>query len=335
MFPKVKTFKFRLKNTNESSLNIMAGAVNFVWNYCNDTSMQYLDKQGKWLSGFDLGYLTAGCSKDLPINAQSIKAIAHEYALRAIEDTKERIRQEEEKKKAAALQAKIDALHAVEASHDLNELMVIPDEVFAELLEGHTIAYNHKKAKEEEERLLKEAEAKKEKERLAAIEKAEEERRQRVAKEQEAERIRLEKVRQDQEAKDKEFERERNRIRQEQEAFEKKKAEFEASQKALVEQQRRTVELEEAKKIAAQEALKRAEYEAKEIAFQARLEKERKEQEMAEKPDKVKLANLGIAIGNLLAVPITLSTKASKERYNAACNQITDAIDQYLTFPKK
>jgi IS605 OrfB family transposase len=87
----MKTFKFRLKNPNLSKLSTMAGAVNFVWNYCNDTSIQYLDKRNKWLSGFDLGYLTAGCSKDLPINAQSVKEVAHEYALRRIKSKKRKL----------------------------------------------------------------------------------------------------------------------------------------------------------------------------------------------------------------------------------------------------
>jgi putative transposase len=78
----MKTFKFRLKNKNLAQLSKMGGSVNFVWNYCNDTSIQYLDKYNKWLSGFDLAYLTVGCSKDLSLNAQTIQAIAHEFATR-------------------------------------------------------------------------------------------------------------------------------------------------------------------------------------------------------------------------------------------------------------
>jgi len=88
----MKTFSFRLKSKNVGSLQKMAGAVNFVWNYCNDTSIQYLDKYGKWLSGYDLGYLTAGCSRDLPINAQTIQAISHEYATRKRAAKKRKLR---------------------------------------------------------------------------------------------------------------------------------------------------------------------------------------------------------------------------------------------------
>lgn len=245
-----------------------------------------------------------------------------------IEGEKEKIRVEEERKRAEALQAKIDALHAVNASHDLNELMVIPDEVFAELLEQHTIAYNHKKAREEEERLFKEAEAKKEKDRLATIEKAEEERRQQVAREQAAERIRLEEIRRAQDVKDKELEWELNRIRQEQENFEKKKAEFEAKQKALVEQQRRNVELEEAKKKAAQEALKEAE-------IKAQLEKDRIAQELELAPDKAKLANLADRIYGLIKEAPEVKTQASKQVLLQAIQQLKEVAASLMQKSKK
>lgn len=78
----IVTYKFRLKSTGKKQLSLMGQSVNFVWNYCNDTSIQYLDKYNKWLSGFDLDYLTAGCSKNLPINSQTIQAIAQQFAIR-------------------------------------------------------------------------------------------------------------------------------------------------------------------------------------------------------------------------------------------------------------
>lgn len=298
-----------------------------------------------------------------------------------VEGEKEKIKVEEERKRAEALQAKIDALHAVGASHDLVELQVIPDEVFAELLEQHTIAYNHKKAKEEEERLFKEAEVQKEKDRIAeeariykrtmdrasqllaagvyfdktkdayvslpdgviigveGLKTMTDEAFEAITKEV----IKLTFARRKKEAEDlAEFNRQKTiqegeaeKLRLQQEHFIKEKAAFEATRKAQEDEKRRVEELEAAKKKAAEEALKLAEYEAKEIAFQARLEKERKDQEMAEAPDKVKLANLGLAIENLLAIPIVLSTKTSKERYQAACNLITEVIDKYLMSPKK
>lgn len=77
----MKTFKFRIKG-NTKELSRMAGAVNFIWNFANQTSIEYLDKKGKWLSGYDLGKLTAGCSKDLQIQYQTIESVVQEYAIR-------------------------------------------------------------------------------------------------------------------------------------------------------------------------------------------------------------------------------------------------------------
>lgn len=77
----VITHKFRLKSKNLRHLTRMAKAVNFVWNYVNDTSIQYLDKKSKWLSGYDLTKLTAGCSKELGIPARAIQLVALTYAL--------------------------------------------------------------------------------------------------------------------------------------------------------------------------------------------------------------------------------------------------------------
>lgn len=87
----MKTFRFRLKNTNTHHLNKMAGAVNFVWNYCNETSLEYIEKKDKWLSCFDLAHLTAGCSEYLSINAQSIQRVAHEFVGRRMQSKKRKL----------------------------------------------------------------------------------------------------------------------------------------------------------------------------------------------------------------------------------------------------
>lgn len=76
------TFKYRLKNSASlKELERMSRAVNFTWNYCNDVSMQYLDKQGKWLTGYDLDRLTVNCSKDLGLHSHSIKLTCHCHAV--------------------------------------------------------------------------------------------------------------------------------------------------------------------------------------------------------------------------------------------------------------
>lgn len=75
----MKTFRFRLKSKNISYLEKAKHDVNFVWNYCNDTGIQYLDKYEKWLSYYDLCALTVGCSKELLINSQTIQCICSRY----------------------------------------------------------------------------------------------------------------------------------------------------------------------------------------------------------------------------------------------------------------
>lgn len=70
------TYKFRLKNKNLSRLSEMARSVNFVWNYVNDVSLQYLEKRGQWLSGYDACKLTAGCAKDLGLLARVIQMVS-------------------------------------------------------------------------------------------------------------------------------------------------------------------------------------------------------------------------------------------------------------------
>jgi len=60
----------------------MAGAVNFVWNYCNETSFNCIRNKSKFLSGFDLNNLTKGCAKELGISSVTVQAVCEEYAVR-------------------------------------------------------------------------------------------------------------------------------------------------------------------------------------------------------------------------------------------------------------
>lgn len=87
----VKTFKFRLKNTGVNHLSKMSDSVNFVWNYCNDVSVEYLDKHYKWLSGYNLDSLTGGCSKQLLINSKTVQLVCHEFATRRIQFKKRKL----------------------------------------------------------------------------------------------------------------------------------------------------------------------------------------------------------------------------------------------------
>lgn len=60
----------------------MSGSVNYVWNYCNETSFRTLQNNNRLLTGFDLSKLTTGCSKELGLHSQTVQSICEEYAVR-------------------------------------------------------------------------------------------------------------------------------------------------------------------------------------------------------------------------------------------------------------
>lgn len=70
----------------------MARSVNFVWNYCNETSFEAIRRDSKWLSGFDLQKLTKGSSKELRLSSTTVQEICQEYALRRIQFKKRKLR---------------------------------------------------------------------------------------------------------------------------------------------------------------------------------------------------------------------------------------------------
>jgi IS605 OrfB family transposase len=54
-------------------------AVNFVWNYCNETQRKAVKDGRKWLTAFDLNYLTAGSCTELNLPANSITAVCKQF----------------------------------------------------------------------------------------------------------------------------------------------------------------------------------------------------------------------------------------------------------------
>ena len=79
----MRTYSYRIKDGNVSKqLNKLAKAVNFVWNYCNETSYYAIKNRRKFLSKYDFRPLTKGASKELPINSQTVQAISDEYVTR-------------------------------------------------------------------------------------------------------------------------------------------------------------------------------------------------------------------------------------------------------------
>ena len=89
----VTTLRYRLKDSSKiSRLDQLARSVNFVWNYCNETSFNAIRNHGKWLSAIDLKNLTSGSAKDLGISSVTVQAICEEYAIRRIQFKKRKLR---------------------------------------------------------------------------------------------------------------------------------------------------------------------------------------------------------------------------------------------------
>lgn len=77
------TNKYRIKDRAlRNKLREMSYSVNFVWNYCNETSFEYIKKKSTWLSNYDLHKLTNGCAKELNLNSTTIQSICDEYVTR-------------------------------------------------------------------------------------------------------------------------------------------------------------------------------------------------------------------------------------------------------------
>lgn len=89
----ILTYKYRIKDSSSSHvLNKMAGAVNFCFNYCNETSFNAIRNNSEWLSDFDLNNLMSGASKELGIHSQTLQAISAEYVSRRKQFKKRKLR---------------------------------------------------------------------------------------------------------------------------------------------------------------------------------------------------------------------------------------------------
>ncbi len=87
----MKTLKLRIKDKHAKVLTGLAGQVNFVWNYVNDLSYNYLKKHNKFLSAYDLAPYTKGTSKECDLHSQTVQAITEEYVLRRKQFKKNKI----------------------------------------------------------------------------------------------------------------------------------------------------------------------------------------------------------------------------------------------------
>jgi len=74
------TFRYRIKDKHANHLAAQARAVNFVWNFCNETQQKAARDGRKWLTGYDLIGLTAGSVKEgLDLHSNTIQRVCLEY----------------------------------------------------------------------------------------------------------------------------------------------------------------------------------------------------------------------------------------------------------------
>jgi IS605 OrfB family transposase len=80
----LRTLRFKVRSEAYPWLNAAAVEVNQVFNFCNETSLKAAtrtDLKRKWMSGFDLCYLTAGAAAEFErIGADTVQSICTHYA---------------------------------------------------------------------------------------------------------------------------------------------------------------------------------------------------------------------------------------------------------------
>lgn len=75
------TFKYRIRDKHAKRLAAMSRAVNFVWNYCNETQQRAAKAHRRWLTGYDLIGLTSGAVEaGLDLHSHTIQRVCLEYA---------------------------------------------------------------------------------------------------------------------------------------------------------------------------------------------------------------------------------------------------------------
>jgi putative transposase len=74
------TYRYRIKDKHARRLKAQARAVNFVWNYANETQRKAARDGRKWLSGYDLWKLVAGASNEgLDLHSHSAMRVCVQY----------------------------------------------------------------------------------------------------------------------------------------------------------------------------------------------------------------------------------------------------------------
>jgi hypothetical protein len=297
-YKKVYDARIQCKNTRVLAVKI-----------CKKGREEAIEEQRRWIAK----------EKEVVGKIEDVEAFLQAEQDR-IDLEKEKIRQEEERKEQARIQARVDALAKFNYAADIYELKIMEEEQFKSLLIHAENEYN------------------KEQERLAEIErqkKEEEERLKRIAAEQEAERKRLDEqaaaIRAEQERIAREQEEREAAIRAEREKIEAEKRAIEEAKRREAEEKKRHEEIEQARKEAAERARIEAESKAKREA-EERAEAERKvkaelERQEALRPDKEKLIAFAGTITSLTP-PELKSKEANKVMYEASVmiQKVTDFI---------
>lgn len=74
------TYRYRIKDaTSGKHLQRMAWAVNYVWNFCNETALRVWRREKRFVSAFELINLTAGAGHELGLHTDTLSEICQEY----------------------------------------------------------------------------------------------------------------------------------------------------------------------------------------------------------------------------------------------------------------
>lgn len=88
-----RTLHLRVRDKHVRFLLEQSRWVNFLWNYDNELSWKVLEREGRFLSGYDLHQFTRGATKEgLPLHSQTVQAVNEEYTRRRRQAKKARLR---------------------------------------------------------------------------------------------------------------------------------------------------------------------------------------------------------------------------------------------------
>lgn len=88
-----RVLRVRLKDKHAQWCRARAAEVNFVWNFCNETSAKVFERERRFISAYDLDALTSGATKEgLGLHSQTVQAISAEYVTRRKQHKKVKLR---------------------------------------------------------------------------------------------------------------------------------------------------------------------------------------------------------------------------------------------------